>query len=404
MNIKCPNCQTAYVVPDERVGEKPKKMRCSRCQEIFTVKRRSQKTPLGYQEFTGRQNALPQEFAFLRASNIPADPATASVAQEAPSAPAQSAFAPQQTAAPTKTGSAPPPVPNAKPFPSAGTSGYDDNSVGFDNEQTSPGIAPAAVTPQAMKPITDAVPSQPQAMTAQLPPTAQIYQQPQQGAGAPANRPPSGAVPALSGDLYGGRSWETEAPLDLDSYAVPSAQSQRIGKYVAGGVGIVVIFLFFVLARNGFNLSFAELPEQIGFAFSGDKYEDLPDAVHDLEVVVNERRLLNRSSADTLLVVTGTVFNNSPVQRKTVVLRGKLIDTNGDIKDEVRIPCDKVFEDSALKGTRTGQILTLYRKGGELENCTIRGESSTVFQMVFESVPADYDSSFTLDIQPVNAE
>ena len=396
MNIKCPNCQTAYVVPDERVGDKPKKMRCSRCQEIFTVKRRSQKTPLGYQEFTGRQNALPQEFAFLRASAVPADPTAAPAAEAAPTAPQQTAAASEQT------GSAPPPIPKAKPIPPAGSSGYEDFTPGFDNEQTHPGIAPAAMTPPAIQSVADAPAPQAPATSAQQPQS--VPSSPQSRPGGSMNRPPSGPRPAISGDLYGGSSWETEAPLDLGSYTVPSAQSQRIGKFVAIGVGVVVLFFFFVIARNGFNLSFAELPEQIAFAFSGGEYEDLPDAVRDLEVTVSERRMLNRSGADTLLVVTGTVFNNSPVERKAVVLRGKLIDADGDVQGEIRIPCDKVIEDSALKGTRMGQIPTLYRKGGELEDCTIRGESSTIFQMVFESVPADYDSSFTVDIRPVNAE
>ena len=190
--------------------------------------------------------------------------------------------------------------------------------------------------------------------------------------------------------------------MDLGNYAAPSAESQRIGKFVAIGIAVVLLFFFFVFARNGFNVSFGELPEQIAFAFSGGEYEDLPDAVRDLEVTVGRRHLLSRTGG-SMLVVMGTVFNNSPVQRKSVELRGKLMDPSGEVHDEIRIPCDRSFEDAELKETAVGQIPALFRKGSAA-NCTIRGESSTLFQLVFESVPALYDSSYIVEVQPVHAE
>ncbi len=49
MNIKCPNCQTSYTVPSEKIGDKPARLRCARCKEVFTVKRRCERTPYGYE-------------------------------------------------------------------------------------------------------------------------------------------------------------------------------------------------------------------------------------------------------------------------------------------------------------------------------------------------------------------
>lgn len=378
MNIKCPNCQTAYVVPDEQVETKPKKMRCARCQEVFTVKRRSEKTPLGYQEFTGKQNALPQEFAFLRESRLPAAPA-----DETP------ATAP-------KTGGAPPPLPVKKaPAATPPASGYEDFSQAhdFDELKTSPGLSPSPglpSQPSIAAPIAAAIPApvpQPEA------------------APAPQSRPlPSPRPAGTSQDLYGGNTWETEVPLDLGHYTTPSAKSQRVGKIVAGVLVAILLFFGFVAVRNGWRISLSSLPDQIAFAFSGGDYEELPATVDDLEVAVNERRLLHRSGSGSLVIVAGTVFNNSPVQRKSILLRGKLMDANGDVKGEVRVPCNKIFDDSDLKNTRPGQIAALYQKGGAVSDCTLRGESSTSFQMVFENVKADYDPSYTLDVKPVFAE
>ncbi len=375
MNIKCPNCQTAYVVPDDKVNGKPKKMRCSRCQEVFTVKRRSQKTPLGYQEFTGQQNALPREFAFLRESQLP----KAAYPTQSESEPPQEAKVPS-----------PPPIPSKSAFKTA-TSGYEDFTpeLDFDEKKTSPGLAPA---PQQVQ-------KQPEQSLSNVVSQVEVETPPPR-----ATSTRSTSDNTSSNDLLGGNAWETEAPLDLGNYAAPSVKSQRMGKTVALVAGAVLLFLFFVMYRNGWNLSPGDLPAQIAFAFSAAEYEEIPQAAKDLELVIGESRLLNRPSGDTLLIVTGTVFNNSPVQRKNIVLHGKLIDTNKDIKGNINTPCNKVFEDSALQKTPIGQIPNLYRKEGLLFNCTIRGESSALFQLVFENVPADYDQNYIIDIKPVSAE
>ena len=39
MIVQCSSCQTKFRVPDEKIGEKPVKVRCSKCQNVFGVKR-----------------------------------------------------------------------------------------------------------------------------------------------------------------------------------------------------------------------------------------------------------------------------------------------------------------------------------------------------------------------------
>ena len=39
MIVQCASCQTKFRVPDEKIGDKPVKVRCSKCQSVFGVKR-----------------------------------------------------------------------------------------------------------------------------------------------------------------------------------------------------------------------------------------------------------------------------------------------------------------------------------------------------------------------------
>ena len=45
-----------------------------------------------------------------------------------------------------------------------------------------------------------------------------------------------------------------------------------------------------------------------------------------------------------------------------------------------------------------------YITGGELYNCRLSPTGSTIFQLVFETVPADYTSDFVVKITPVAAK
>ena len=57
-----------------------------------------------------------------------------------------------------------------------------------------------------------------------------------------------------------------------------------------------------------------------------------------------------------------------------------------------------------MKKIRKGAIARHYRKKGKLYNCTIKGESNTVFELIFEDVPHDYNESFKIEVKPVFAK
>jgi predicted Zn finger-like uncharacterized protein len=417
MNIKCPNCQTSYQVPDDKVGSKPKKMRCSRCKEVFTVKRRSQETPLGYEEFLGQNQSLPREFSFLRQTDEFPAPVRMPLSS---SPPVLESIPPELESVPPKPKVSPPPVPKSKAAPAPPDDGDLEYEDFFDAaaQATSPfdtaelGAAKTALAQtreaDAAKPAADESPA-----VSRAAPKAASGMSTQEADGVAPQAPAAAAGPATPAqgapvsNIFGGSLWETEAPLDLGNFAVPNvrpSRSQLIGKIMGITSGLVFLLFMFVIYRNGWTLSLSELPDQFAFAFSGEEYEALPPEVEGLEPTLEERRIIDRGRNGMLLSVVGTVFNNSPVKRREIILKGRLLDANGEVREEVRLPCDKVFEDTALKRSKPGMVASLYRqKGGVPYDCVIPGESSALYQLVFENVPDDYDETYTVKITPVFA-
>ena len=396
MNIKCPKCETAYAVPDSKIGDKPRKMRCTRCDEVFTVKRRNEKIPDGYQEFTGRNESLPAEFAFLKKSIPPmarpsnaSPPPSAPASNEAPSSDFEE-FAPPAGHKETQPGF-----------------GVNNLRVPADAAQGMPQPVPVESmsansngTAKVGSPVPPVIPDGEDGEEDETIPFKTHVNS--QNPGAPAAVPVQPPAVQHSADLFRASAWETEAPLELGNYAAPSEKSQKLGKIMAIFSAVVILLLLFVVYRNGWSLSLSKLPEQFAFAFSGAEREILPDEVDDLEAMVSEKRLLS-SGAKTYLLVSGTVFNNAPVQRSRIMLRAKLYDANGELRAEVTAPCDKVIEDMEIERTPRGKTSRLYRKNGQVHNCRIRQESSTVYQMIFETPPADYSDSFKVEVIPIFA-
>ncbi len=341
MIIKCPKCSTGYSIPENMIGEKPRKMRCSRCKNLFTIARRAEAAPSGYEEFTG-QHHLPGEFAFLKEAP----------AKEPPPQPEEPPPQPEE----------PPPQPEEPP--------------------------PELVRPAPPAPM----PAQPAP-----PPTA------------PATEPTEPALPPPSApEIYSGAAsaWEMEAPLDLDGFAIANeipAKGQAIGKVIFVIVVLLVGFLVFVAYRNGWAISIPSLGDQIAFAFSGEKLEDLPKEARDIEAMIHRRKIIINREKVPFLVVQGEVTNNAAAKRSRIIMRAQLIDTVGDIRAQVRAPCGKLIDDSVIEATPKGAMEGHYRRGGALINCSVEGNGNTVFQLIFDEVPADYEDSFDVRVQAVAA-
>jgi len=370
MIVKCPQCSTGYNIPESVITEKPRKMRCSRCTNLFTLHRRSQAAPTGYEEFTGKQE-LPAEFAFLREASARDEPP---LARPVPAAPA-------------------PETPVSPPPPQEGL--Y-QRLIEQDGEtcETIPLEPPMVTGPTvpAARPETAAAPA---AAPAPLP--AEI---------------PEATQPTTTGaaDIYdtSRSAWEMEAPLELAGFVIAdepvgNTAAQTAGKVFLIGLVLLVVFFVFVAYRNGWSLSLSELPEQVAFAFSGAEYEAVPAAARDIEPSVLERSLVQTEAGGHYLVVTGTVFNSALTPRREVLLRGRLLDGGGDIRGETRAPCGRVLDEQVIRATAPEAVDGHYRQDGIHYDCRIRAEGSTSFQLVFTDVPVDYGGGFTVDVRAVAA-
>lgn len=180
-------------------------------------------------------------------------------------------------------------------------------------------------------------------------------------------------------------------------------KGQAIGKVIFLVVVLLVGFLVFVAYRNGWTISIPALPDQIAFAFSGEEFEDLPAEARDIEAIIDRRRIIMNRDNIPFLVVQGEVTNNATVGRSKIIMRASLIDTVGDIRAQVRAPCGRLLDDSVIEATQKGSIEGHYRRGGAIYNCSVEGNGNTVFQLIFDEVPADYDDSFDVRVQAVAA-
>ena len=386
MIVKCPQCSTGYNIPDNVLTDKPRKMRCAKCKNLFTVARRSDIPHDGYTEFTGSQQ-LPNEFTFLKANEPAKKESQAEQHREHAVKPPQ--FVNIDSSEDTSVGPAPQPPEKIKT----------SNNKVILNQDKQKNVPVAASKNKEFIPQHDELQDTPsQKIDTKLEDSDQ-----KQGGSIPKGQ----SIPAETMFGHGSSAWEVEAPLDLSSYSIAEkpehTAAQTVGKIIFL-LGLMIIgILIFISYRNDWNLSFFELPEQIGFAFSDEATDHLPDAVSHIDVTILDKKIIMSEQNNAYLVVAGEVVNNNPGSREHIIIRGKLYDGDGNFRVESRLPCSKIFEDKAIKRISKNAIKSRFMKDNKLINCSIAPNDSTLFQIIFENIPDDYNATFTVKIQAVAA-
>jgi hypothetical protein len=196
--------------------------------------------------------------------------------------------------------------------------------------------------------------------------------------------------------------WENQDPLELEDFAVslthPHAKVLGIG--LTSAVAISVLFFVFVAYRNGWTLAQSSLPSSISYAFSSRPTERrLAAEVRGLEITLESVRTINRPNAPAVLVVEGSVFNNTSVKKTEVILRLRIFDKNGEILLEVEKPCGKFLQETEIMRLEPGQV-----KKTRASSCSISAASTAVYQFLFEEFPLDFDPQSDVEIKAVAAE
>jgi predicted Zn finger-like uncharacterized protein len=407
MKIKCPECATGYNIPDSTLGDKPRKMKCAKCKNIFAVARRSEETPQGYEEFTASGGGLPPEFAFLKASVPPTQ-------APQPSIPSLSEGGTFVGHAPTNHPSSAPPV-TSVPDMKKTVLGQPAPAIP-DHKKAPPPPIPAAAN-AAPPVVAGNAPGQPSPgngeFAMQFPESALDQAQSPAARAAVDELRQGGAIPVRNSlpaeNMFGSSAsgWEGEAPMELGSYAVSQAPEPHHGHQLAGKVafGVIIVliaFFLFVAGRNGWSLSLSALPEQVSFAFSSSSLEEIPESAENIEATVVTKKVVT-SSRGTYLIVSGEVINNNPSGRSHILLRGRLYDGQGELRGEARMPCGRAIDKKIIRKTPAHSISQHYMDKGRLHNCQIGPNGNRIFQVVFNDLPDDYDAGFDIRVNAIAA-
>ncbi len=341
MIIRCPQCSARYKIPDGSIGANPRKLRCAKCQKAFIVVRRVSIPPGGSDDFDYEELTT----------------------RESSSLPDEFAFL-------TKTSLAPPEAKGAPQIPQ--------------------GTSSDPLVPDR-KPQGD--PTEPTVMDFEEPEDRSTEQATDNESPPP---PRQSAAP----------EWEEQDPFDLAGFDLDQQNegSKKIGKLVTVVILVAAMLLVFVAYRNNWSLSMPNLGTQISFAFSGGEREDIPAAATDLEAFVDSRQTILGTDNRAFLAIVGGVINNDSAPRSHILLRGRLFDGKGDIRSEAKAPCGHSLTEKEIKTTAPGKMEHHYQKDGQFLNCAIKSHSSGAFQMVFDDLPADYDSSFKVEVKAISAQ
>ena len=431
MFIKCSECGTSYNIPDSEIGARPRKMRCARCKTVFAISRRDKSIPDGYIPIKDKRQVESSDFIYLKQSSQKLSRATLAIIESSQSMPAQDptmvgysqvrkldGYDPEEKVDTYPSDMAVPdnkipdgPSADSSPSPKSAANPSHDRVVEevlkkakakelISAKPTQGKPAPVQEKPAPQEPIAEEIPL----VTKKEEDSVRgIFSEIEQSPPKPPGTPGTSRRTPLP-DIYGGSAWEYQVPLDLADFSVeePRNPSQLLGKIITIFIVAVILFCVFVSYRNNWNMSASDFHNQIAFAFSGEEIERLPDEVQGLEVIVEDRQLILRDNNGPVLAVYGKIFNNTGLPRTHVVLRGRLIDGDGKIRSQLRIPCGKVLEEAAIE-TMDDDFSWHYKKDGILHNCNISRLSNALYQILFDKIPVDYNDKYKVDVKVISA-
>jgi hypothetical protein len=172
---------------------------------------------------------------------------------------------------------------------------------------------------------------------------------------------------------------------------------------MTGLLAFAILFLLFVAARNGLNISLDKFPDQVAYAFTGEGDKELPPEIRGLDATARDQQLVEGEKERRFLVVTGDVVNNAGSERSKVMIEGRLVDPRGEVRATLQVPCRKVFTVQEIRETPKGEMMDRYMAGSQPFDCRMKTDETAVFQMVFEDPPADYSASYKVEVQTVSA-
>jgi len=416
MLITCTTCQTKYNLPADKVQSGPRKLKCYKCGNVFTIALREAGVPQGYEEFGDASKKLvPTEFAFLRETKV---------AVAAPSLHA-SRYEHIQDEPPGSTvekaeEKATEPLSPEFPLP-AQEPGSDPVKEVLTRSGLEQGVPRSPVVQQVLSNYVPPQPKPDEPLPAEppgesepipisvdpgsmLPADQQINRSvadripaPGPAASPPQPQPqPAPSAPQVApARVY--QSWELEAPVDLESFAVieRAKTARRVGQVITLIFIVFGLFGLYVAWRNDWNLSIESLPEDIAAAFTGGQ--------GGLHADVVNKALLDRGKDGTFLLVEGVVTNDGGGGRKNLMLRLRIRDVRNTVVSEKTFPLSNQIEKSKVMSATAEKLRELSANLEPWDKIVEPGDRVPFLVIVYPAPPG-FGVGDPVEIIPVRGE
>jgi len=306
MVIRCPECATRFKVADHLIGDKPVKLKCSKCRTVFTYQRRSEPVrseapshprmpvvrPGGKMIGAPAGEPKPEK----KMIGAPAEPETA------PSLDEQfESFEAEEPAAEESFESFEAEEPAAGEEEEKRLAGVKERGVMEVDEEEHTAVFEAAIDRRAAARAAE---------KATAPPPVQDAE--------------AASQPSLSGPAI---TLEDVLPAPEPA----SSKARAVGILSAALLGFVLVFGLFVMWRNGWDLA-ALLQDPVHamrVSLGLAPHSLVSDEARDIDATVSEWFRATTAGDHTLLVVNGEVFNSSAYPKTAVIVEVAIVNSQG---------------------------------------------------------------------------
>ncbi len=188
-----------------------------------------------------------------------------------------------------------------------------------------------------------------------------------------------------------------------------SNSSSRNIKLLAAILSVIVVLLLlmvvvFLFRNQKIQIPLDGLPEQVKVVLLGNTEEDAKDIISTgLVLSVKEGYKLYAKNKTEIIVVKGTVSNPTGSIKKRILLEGSMVDKTNTPLFTTRAPCGKLIADKRLKKTSSGEFSKLFTRNMEFIDCTLNPGEEKPFQMIFDDIPRDFNTEYSVKVKPLFA-
>jgi len=182
---------------------------------------------------------------------------------------------------------------------------------------------------------------------------------------------------------------DEEHETDLVTSPVAHPRREKKGRSGLLLITLIIIFVFIVGALVVFFLAPDILPDSLSVFKPVKKEEIIDTGIRRLAFQDVSGSFLQNNLLGQLYVIKGNVINNNPKSRSFLLLKGTILDENGEIVKQKLIYAGNTFNEKQLREmSLEGIDKGLKKQAGEGNiNVNVAPGSSVPFMIIFENLP-----------------